>query len=245
MDRIRGEGARKVGTELLGPDGFPIAKIPFTRLNNKNEANAKVKHTRWEMAEKPYADLEFQTTITSGEAHLLYDAAKRLGSGNYANLGVFTGKSVYCLAHGLKHNGHHGKIYAVDVFHRKEEKLQPEFIAEKIREVMPYVEWCKGYTHYWAFDLRAKRFRFVFIDAGHYYENVKLDWDLWSPLVEVGGEIALHDTHCSSVDRLVQEIDYSQWQLVDHIYTMKLFKRLPDETLYNYSDKCGSGLLVP
>ena len=220
---------------MLRPDGSPLVQVPFARITEKKSLKTeKVRDTRWAKDEKPYGKLEFQTTMTSGEAHLLYDAAKRLGPGNYANLGVFTGKSVYCLGHGLKKSNNWGKIYAVDVFHRQEAKLQPEAITEVISEVMPYVEFCKGYTHEWAEHLKFLSFNFVFIDADHYYETAKLDWDLWSPMVRLGGEVAIHDTHLESVDRVVQEIDYSKWELVDHIYTTKLFKRLPGEALHNY-----------
>lgn len=34
---------------------------------------------------------------------------------------------------------------------------------------------------------------FLFIDASHHYEDVKKDFELWSPLVRPGGWIALHD----------------------------------------------------
>ena len=35
---------------------------------------------------------------------------------------------------------------------------------------------------------------FLHIDADHHYEGVKLDWDLYSPLVSEKGVITLHDT---------------------------------------------------
>jgi len=212
---------------MLRPDGSPLVQVPFARITEKkNLGTEKVRDTRWAKDEKPYAKINFQTTMTSGESHLLYDAAKRLGPGNYANLGVFTGKSVYCLGHGLKHAEHFGTIYAIDVFHRQETKLQIEAISQVIDEILQYVVFCKGFTHDLANRLKHLSFRFVFIDADHYYETAKMDWDLWSSLVDVGGEVAFHDTHLESVDQVVQEIDYSKWELIDHIYTTKLFKKL-------------------
>lgn len=35
---------------------------------------------------------------------------------------------------------------------------------------------------------------FIFIDGDHSYEGVQTDWNLWSPLVEPGGVVALHDS---------------------------------------------------
>lgn len=34
---------------------------------------------------------------------------------------------------------------------------------------------------------------FVFIDAGHYYEEVKADWELYRPMVRSGGVVVFHD----------------------------------------------------
>jgi predicted O-methyltransferase YrrM len=40
----------------------------------------------------------------------------------------------------------------------------------------------------------AKTFDFVFIDADHTYEGLQADWTGWSPLLEIAGVIALHDS---------------------------------------------------
>ncbi len=37
-------------------------------------------------------------------------------------------------------------------------------------------------------------FQFVFLDALHTYEGLREDWTAWSPLVEPGGVIAIHDS---------------------------------------------------
>lgn len=51
---------------------------------------------------------------------------------------------------------------------------------------------------------------FLHIDADHHYSGVKLDWDLFSPLVSAGGVITLHDTvnfrEPCGVPRLLEEI---------------------------------------
>lgn len=51
---------------------------------------------------------------------------------------------------------------------------------------------------------------FLHIDADHHYDGVKLDWDLFSPLVSADGVITLHDTvnhrEPCGVPRLLDEI---------------------------------------
>ncbi|MCI0400646.1 MAG: class I SAM-dependent methyltransferase [Gammaproteobacteria bacterium] len=43
---------------------------------------------------------------------------------------------------------------------------------------------------------------FVFIDGDHSYEGLRGDWQGWSPLVGLGGIVALHDS-CSSATRQI------------------------------------------
>ena len=37
-------------------------------------------------------------------------------------------------------------------------------------------------------------FEFVFLDALHTYDGLREDWTAWSPLVEAGGVVAIHDS---------------------------------------------------
>jgi predicted O-methyltransferase YrrM len=63
---------------------------------------------------------------------------------------------------------------------------------------------------------------FVFIDAGHYYKEVKRDWENYHPMVKPGGMICLHDilTHPAwpsiEVGRLWEEIkkDHLTFEIV-------------------------------
>ena len=47
---------------------------------------------------------------------------------------------------------------------------------------------------------------FVFIDAGHEYENVKSDIQAWLPKVKTGGVLAGHDISSSPVNEAVNEV---------------------------------------
>jgi predicted O-methyltransferase YrrM len=213
----------------LNKEGDPIeASMKMCNLDNRDPHTALIRDVaKWKHSEKPYTCILAKTAVSSSESHLLYDSAKRLGSGNYANLGVAAGRSVGCIAWGLKHNGHEGKVYAVDLFRWYSRDIyQPEGLMRTLDSVKEYVELCKGSTQDWAETLKDKQFKLVFIDASHQYETCKLDFELWGNLVEVGGEIAFHDTHKNTVDRVIQEIDLAKWTQTDHIYSLKLFKKI-------------------
>src|SRR5262249_2463344 len=40
-------------------------------------------------------------------------------------------------------------------------------------------------------------FEFVFLDALHTYDGLREDWDAWSPLVSIGGVVAIHDSRAT------------------------------------------------
>lgn len=197
------------------------------RAKIKHEYDSKnhhFNHTKWRHEDRPYLANMVKSFITSGESHALYDASRRLGSGNYANLGVAGGKSVNCLAWGLKAHGHQGKVYAVDTYGYKNHSM--EQVRERLISVHEYVEYCQGWTSEWAPRLHDVPFKFVFIDADHSYEHVKEDFEMWSPMVEVGGEVAFHDCNLETVHRFIQEIDLTKWKMVQHLCTLKFFKKL-------------------
>jgi hypothetical protein len=60
------------------------------------------------------------------------------------------------------------------------------------------------------FEPQGIRIDFLHIDADHHYDGVKLDWDLYHPLVSDKGVITLHDTvnyrEPCGVPRLLDEI---------------------------------------
>ena len=47
---------------------------------------------------------------------------------------------------------------------------------------------------------RAAPFDFVFIDAPQIHDTIRREWEAWSPLIAVGGIIALHDSRMSPAD---------------------------------------------
>lgn len=194
----------------------------------KDEKTSDVKSTRWKYSKKPYlTNAITKGMITSGEQHLLYDAVLRLGKGDSVNLGVGSGASTYALACGLKENNVSGIIYAIDIFTSARENFRvPKLTLNFGPEMMQYVEFCSGTTERFGEILKDKVFNFVFIDAAHDYNSCKLDFNLYSPLIRVGGELAFHDCHILDVDRVIREINTDLWEFKEQIFTTKLFKKV-------------------
>ena len=190
-------------------------------------SSSKVHETKWATAPKPYNPNPFRTLLSSAEAHYLF--TKNLGPGNYAHLGVYKGGSIWCQLHGLK--GTDAKLYAVDVWeimpHTEAEDQHKDFIQAKCLEAgfQDKLVICKGSTGSWAKRLSNLQFRFIFVDASHDYDNVHLDWVMWSPLVAEGGEVAFHDVDIHSVVRVIDEIDKNEWEEVEGCYSIRTFKR--------------------
>jgi predicted O-methyltransferase YrrM len=76
---------------------------------------------------------------------------------------------------------------------------------------------------------------FVFIDGDHSEEGLLSDWRAWSPLVELGGIVALHDSR-SSDDRCIDEagsvrvtneviLPDKRFELVDTVDTLTVLER--------------------
>lgn len=223
-------------SELFHADGVPkrrkVRPKPDPRLLHMR--TDKVRNTQWARAEKPYTDVlgkaPSKSMLSSGEHHLLYDVAKRLGPGNYANLGTGRGGSTVCLASGLKHNRHAGTVFAIDTYAYRVEGFRVEEVDSFFKQegLDEYIVICKGLTYNWAEEFKDLLFKFVFIDADHNYESCRLDFDMWSPLVEAGGEIAFNDAHNITVDKVIQEIDPTIWRQINHIFSTKLFQKLKD-----------------
>lgn len=67
-------------------------------------------------------------------------------------------------------------------------------------------------------DLPTDHIDFLFIDGGHLYEEVKKDFELYSPLVKKGGIIAFHDARITDNDTV--EV-YKFWNEIKEQYKHK------------------------
>jgi len=55
---------------------------------------------------------------------------------------------------------------------------------------------------------------------------VKSDFYNWSPKVKEGGYLLFHDTHFRSVNKFLKELNNEDWQLIEHIFRLKVYKKL-------------------
>ncbi|KKR15004.1 MAG: Translation elongation factor P [Parcubacteria group bacterium GW2011_GWC1_39_29] len=138
--------------------------------------------------------------LTFREGALLYNLAKGCSNNNsIVEIGSWEGKSTVYISNGSKAgNGAH--IFAVDPHTGPEQSVNDN--------VRTYDVFMKNITGGGAVELitpivkfsedAAKDFNrpigFIFIDGGHAYEAVKIDFDSWYPKVVEGGVIAFHDS---------------------------------------------------
>jgi hypothetical protein len=85
---------------------------------------------------------------------------------------------------------------------------------------------CFGRTDDWGrkFEAEGKKFRAIFIDGDHSYEWCKEDFQIWSPLLDKGGELIFHDCHVDGVNQVIEELGRG-WKLKFHVLTTKVFER--------------------
>ena len=182
-------------------------------------------HPVYKNEDKPWGRPPYphRSRHASVETHYLYRTALRLG-GNVANLGTYRGSTASAMAHGVKDHGF-GRVYTVDL-HDVNGAYSIEQLSKvfKERKLTKFIDFRKGYTHNIAHELKHLRFNFIFIDADHHYESCKQDFRLWSKLLAPGGEIAFHDVDINTVDKVITE-EMGDWELVDHVYKIKNFRR--------------------
>lgn len=91
-----------------------------------------------------------------------------------------------------------------------------------------------------AADLWAREARpaadFVFVDGDHSWEGIASDWQAWSPLVAVGGVIALHDSRSTDARRIENagSVRYTQstiladprFRVLDEVDSMTVLERV-------------------
>lgn len=208
--------------------GIPIPDDPNTMLPAlTNREKYFKRQTKWKDQPQWWKYSMPKNSFQSAEVWYLYDVSKRLGSGNYANLGTFRGASALALASGLRDGEHTGTVYAVDTY----DPMCPRPDLEKRIEkwgLGDYIEVIERFTFDWADELLQMedppRFNFVFIDANHRYMSAKTDFDMYEKLLVPGGEIAFHDCDCSHVNRLICEI-IEDWDMIAHYGKTKAFRR--------------------
>lgn len=109
----------------------------------------------------------------------------------FVEVGVFKGRSLYYLLYEIEKNNKNIKVYGVDHY----KGVSNSFYKKTLYNLKGF----KGYTIICKDSvLASEEFKnnsvdFVFIDAGHEYEEVKADILVWLPKIKKGGVIAGHD----------------------------------------------------
>jgi len=186
------------------------------------------------------------------ESKLLYDIPRLIGGGNLVNLGHSRGGSAFLLAHSLKFHDLPGRVLSMDEYspdYNPTGKNDPKFrnrrVVDKIiAEAKMRNEADNFYGLGGRLDFRIATtqeigkqcrangdvFRFIFVDADHSYEGVLGDFKTWSPMLEVGGLIAFHDTNQEYTHRVLTEelVDNPKWKERKelHVSRIRVFERL-------------------
>lgn len=174
------------------------------------------------------------------EVRYLYDTANRVGPGLYADLGTFQGLSSASLAKGAIDAGHNSHIWTFDTFEGTgvRAKFHPEEGSlTDVKGRLDYlglsdpITFVPGRFSDSVKCVQTLRFDFIFIDGSHDYESVTEDFDNWSPLLKVGGELAFHDanikSHNKQVWKLMEELErYPEWEKFAEERTLMAWKKL-------------------
>jgi predicted O-methyltransferase YrrM len=138
------------------------------------------------------------TQTTADERNCL--ARHATGRTRVAEIGVWHGVTTCVLRRAMDATG---LLYAIDPYHvgRLGVSFQRLIARREVGRVPGgRVEWLRmtgaDAARYLAANDPAP-VDFVFIDGDHSFEGLQADWEGWSPLVAVGGLVALHDSRSS------------------------------------------------
>jgi predicted O-methyltransferase YrrM len=127
--------------------------------------------------------------VTDPELEMLLRYSR--DAGTICEIGCYEGRTSVALARSTG-----GNVYSIDPFFRGRLGIcYTEWIAKlnRRRNGAQNLVYIRGLSQDVGrrFDLPID---FLFIDADHSYEAVKMDWKEWFPKVKKGGYIALHDS---------------------------------------------------
>ena len=113
-----------------------------------------------------------------------------------AEIGVYRGRSLMSVADILISKDIH--VHCIDTFEPYEDDQDSYrhgafLITADAYDVRERLNIMKGTSLERSRDIGDSSLDFVFIDADHSYESVKLDIDVWLPKVRIGGWIGGHD----------------------------------------------------
>jgi predicted O-methyltransferase YrrM len=205
-------------------------------LHGTSHKAKEIDNGAWLHHDKPYNVWPHKGLHTSSEKHFIYLTAKRLGPGTYANLGTWGGFSTACLGYGIRDSEKQGDstIVAVDIWSIPKVREMPKQIPVDwkrmgLEDHHIKLKICRGLTAFWGWQFREQdtKFDFILIDADHTYDSVKEDFEVWGPMLKVGGEIMFHDVEYEEIDRLLKEVMVEpEWRFVKQVWRCKLYRKM-------------------
>lgn len=125
----------------------------------------------------------------------------QLNGGVFVELGVWKGRSIMYMAERAKELNKDVKLYGVDIFFVADQQKHCASLGTNFYdEVVKNIEIMKDCITLYQMDshdaytkFEDDSIDFLFIDAHHTYEDVKIDLELWYPKVKTGGIISGHD----------------------------------------------------
>jgi predicted O-methyltransferase YrrM len=154
----------------------------------------------------------------------------------FIELGTFLGRSAAFMAEQIKLSGKKIDFITIDLFEPSGGDPVPPDAMDKacanLKEcgVLDIVTVVKGRTVDLAALIKEKfndrKIDFIFIDAGHTYNDVKKDIETFLPLVKEGGTMAGHDYNLAGVKQAVDE-KFSAFQLEFHLNSWIYNKPVP------------------
>jgi len=167
----------------------------------------------------------------------LYNMAKLCAPESHVvEIGAYKGLSTVHVAAGRKVVNAKNSIYVIDPFCDAEDKggtgnksyFKQDFINNVERCGLTYeviiVEGLSNHLHGWIGTKCGGNIELLFIDGDHTYDGVKRDYNLYYPMVKVGGLIAFHDSGFEGIAKALAEIKAEgNCSLVQEICSMSIF----------------------
>lgn len=185
---------------------------------------------------------QIPTHLTQDEKNMLQELASTTNGSIFVELGSYLGASSCYIASGIECTGKPAKLFCVDTW-------KNEGMAEGNRDT--YDDFLKNTANFQntIVPLRGKseeiakyfnaEIDFLFIDAGHDYENVRTDVLAWFPKLRAGAQVIFHDIGwAEGVQRVVMEhvlkFAYNEGALPNMFWACvsKFENSIPEETLH-------------
>ncbi|MFH2203223.1 MAG: class I SAM-dependent methyltransferase [Elusimicrobiota bacterium] len=214
-----------------------IVEYKYVSSVGKDDANSWIRRSA-----------EIDGWIYDGEHEFLWELAQRPGAGHILEIGSWLGKSTCILAGACARSAPETKVFCIDTFDMRGTELQDR-IHRSVRGGAPgtfyeFIENAKKHGFYdrivvvaspseAALPALTERFRMVFIDGMHDYDQVRKEAELCLPLLNRGGILALHDTSCRAwpgIDRYVEEnlMHDPRVRRIERRNTLTAFEKIAD-----------------